>query len=160
MVDFGKITLFLGFAYFLGNLASRFLIHYIAPIKLVVFGFFALMLSTLIMVMSSFYFIMTLYNLIIPVFLIFTFCGVLYPHVMASTLTLFRENAGAASALFGTIVACSLSLITVIVSGLTMNSSGPLSITYIIITVIAILFFFLEQFFKSRLNKTKIGQNC
>ncbi len=143
VVAYGKIALLLGFGYFLGNLLNRVLISYIEPMKLVfiatsiqIFIVCAMLLISLIVNMSA-------ASLLIPVFLLFFVCGLIFPNMMAHCVSLFPQMKGTASAAFGTTLGVSVFFMTMLPSLISVKDQKSLALIYLLVFVVCILLLYL-----------------
>ncbi len=142
-VQYGHMALLLGFGYFLGNLLNRFLINHFEPLKI---AFLALLMTLLISVVLTFIdilFTINIYIIIAPIFLLFFFCGLVFPNMMAKVLSVFPKNAGVASSIYGTILTAGVFFITLLATILKTTSLIPLAATYVALIVICVMIFFV-----------------
>ena len=98
-LQFGRCTLILGLAWFLGSMTNRFILHITLERKAKLL--FWLMLGvTLMMLLSVYRHPMSIYSMLIPLFFLFYCSGILYPSYFISSVLLFRESSASANALF------------------------------------------------------------
>ena len=151
-VSYGYIALFLGLLYFLGNILNRYLINYFEPTKV---SYFAIVCAFPIMLIALFFdrFInMNLINILIPILLLFFCCGIALSNTTARCMSLFREMAGTASAVFGFFMAGGVALMTFIATGvLKTNTQIPMMITFVIIITLSIILFFVGNILEKQL---------
>ena len=138
-VDFyGEVAMLLGTAYFLGVILNRFLISKVHEKKLILVGLIINLGITIVMVSINI-FIQNLYTIIIPVYLIFLFIGLIVPNAILISMSIFKKNSGIASSLFGIINGISVFLISNIISIMDIKTGLLLSITYLVLIIIAII---------------------
>lgn len=142
-IAYGRIALFMGIGYFLGNVSNRFLLHHFRSLTLVQMGLFSALFFALLSLMFALLVPINLYVIILPIFLLFLVCGWVFPNLMAKTMGLFPKIAGTASALFGTIVAGGVFLMTMFATTLKTTSQLPMVITYVVVVAICIGLFFV-----------------
>lgn len=140
---YGKIALFMGCGYFLGNLLSRQMIRYLDPLQVALIGLFSAILSATVLVVLAIIIPMNLWIIIIPTFFLFLSYGMIFSNVMSKCIALFPKNAGTACALYGMIGAGGVFLITLFATTLKANTQWPMAITYLIITLICFVLFFV-----------------
>lgn len=140
-ISYGRIALFMGFGYFIGNLSNRFLIRFFKALSLAEFAFYSALLIAIVMLILAKNLVLNLYIVIIPAFLIFLCCGLVFPNLMSKCMGLFPKNAGTASALFGVAVAGGVFLMTTFATTLNTTTQAPLVIAYVVIISICLIVF-------------------
>ncbi len=144
VTQYGNIALVLGFAYFLGATANRFVIGYFNNKSLLLFGLISSLTGSILMLLLGFTLGMNLFVVLIPIFLIFFFIGFIVPNALAETMAMFSSIAGTASAVFGTITGIIVFLVTMFGSRLKTTSQIPLAFTYFCLLVISIMLFYIS----------------
>lgn len=145
VVAYGHIALFMGFGYFIGTLSNRQLIRYFDPLRVAMLGLFCALSSILVMLILALLVSLSLYVVIIPVFITFLFCGLVFPNLMARIMELFPKMAGTASAVFGIVVAGGVFLMALFATTLKTTSQIPMAITYLIMMIVCLLLFFTSK---------------
>lgn len=152
VIEYGHIALLLGFGCFLGNTLSSRLIHYFKPMDIALFGIIGGIVTSLVLVGLGTAMQLNLYIVIIPVFLLFTFCGITFPNVMGYALNLIRKNSGIASAVMGTLQIGGVFLLSTLATALKTDSQMPMAIIYIAIMLANLLLFFIGRRLGQRQN--------
>lgn len=138
VVFYGDITMLLGTAYFIGVLINRFLLTKIHEKFLILGGLILCLLTCIIMIFSNL-FVLNIYTLIIPVYLIFMFMAFITPNVTALAMGSFTENKGIASSVFGIINGGLVFLITNSLSFLNITTALSVGMIYGICILISII---------------------
>lgn len=97
--QFGRLSLMMGLAWFLGAMMNRFILQVSLKRKAVICFWLMLVVAFLMFVVALFYPI-TIYNIVFPMLFIFFCAGVLYPSYFVESVLLFRESSASANALF------------------------------------------------------------
>ncbi len=155
VIDYGKIILVLGFAYFSGTISNRFLLSHSSPMQNTGYGLIGMLLFSVILLILSWSLPMNINTLIIPTWVIFFLSGLVFPNSMTKSLSLFPRSAGAASALFGTWLGVVIFVMTALVGIFKINSQASLAIMFIAMLVISLLFFILSFFWAEKQKRTK-----
>lgn len=102
-VEFGQIALLMGFAWFLGTMTNRIIIHIDIYVKAKVCLFIMLIIS---LIMFSLVLISPthLYSMMIPMFLLYWVGGIIFPNYFAHCIALFPKTTGSSNALFGAFI--------------------------------------------------------
>lgn len=143
VIEYGHIALLLGVAYFFGNTLSSRLIHYFKPMQVALFGIIGGIITSLVLVGLGAVIPLNLYMVIIPIFLLFTFCGLIFPNVMGTALGAIKKNAGIASATMGTVQIGGVFLVSILATTLKTDSQMPLAIIYVGMMLTNLLLFFI-----------------
>jgi Bcr/CflA subfamily drug resistance transporter len=141
VVAYGRMALLLGLGYFLGSLLSRFLIHYFEPMSIVLFAVISGLCVSVIMLLLGIFVAINLYIILPPVLLLLFMCGLIFPHMMAKIFSLFPKQGGTVNALYGVFVVPGVFFMTLFVSVLKTNSQMPMTLTYIGLFSLCLLFF-------------------
>ena len=153
VVAYGKVALFLGGGYLLGNLFNRLLIHHFEPTDIAVFGLIGGTLISALMVILSITNSMNLYIIIIPVFLLLFMSALIFPHIQAKCFSLFSfQLAGTASAVYGFLLASGGFLLTLFVTTLPLNSQKPMALVYLGLFSLSILMYLMMHHFDSEVG--------
>ncbi len=144
-ISYGRIALFLGLSYFLGNISNRWLIDYMNSKHIILVSMLSAFASAVTLLLVNSYLAMNLYSIIIPVFCLFYCCGLLFPNIMAKCIGLFPQYSGTASAIFGSCVAIGVSIMSSIATMLKTSSITPLATMYVITLACCLLLLLLSK---------------
>lgn len=158
VIEYGHIALLLGFGYFMGNVLSSHLIRYFEPMRIALFGTIGGTIISLILVGLGEMIRLNLYIVVIPVFLLFTFCGITFPNVMGYALNLIRKNSGIASAVMGTLQIGGVFLLSTFAAALKTDSQMPLAIIYVGMTAGCLILFLVGARLERRRNALQITE--
>lgn len=150
--SYGNIAMFLGCAYFCGAMTNRFVITKFNSNKLLIFGIISAIMGSFIMLIVFFIFNLNLLAVLIPIFLIFYCIGFIVPNALAKTMSMFSDNAGLASAVFGTITGIITFFITMYGGKLNSSNQFQLCLTYLILFLISLVIFFITYKIEKRRN--------
>lgn len=140
-VDYGHIALLMGFGYFLGNMANRWLIQYFSGEQIVRVGM-GVSIALMLLALALDYFIpLRLSIVIVPIFLMFISCGIVFPNKISVALGEFSHIGGVASSIFGSIAVGMVSLITIFGALLPTTSAWPLALVYLVLLLVAAFLF-------------------
>ncbi len=145
ITDYGYIAMFLGFAYFLGAIINRILIKKVKSDALLSFGIMGAIICGIIMWILSYIQTNKLVAIIIPIFCMFFLVGFIVPNALYKTMELFKDIAGTASAIFGTLTGIVVFIITLLGENLTISSQLPLTLGYLIIFILAIILIIISK---------------
>ena len=142
-IQFGQISLLMGLAWFLGTMTNRFLIDIALDIKSKI-CFWLMLIISVMMLAIVLWMPMTIYNIVIPIFIILWVGGIVFPNYFARSVSLFPQMTGSANALFGT----SVFLLAGISSGLSTflksTSELPLAIAYVVLIVFCLVVYYID----------------
>jgi MFS transporter, DHA1 family, multidrug resistance protein len=130
VIEYGRIALLLGFGYFFGNTVSRFLVSYFPPLCIAFSGICGAVITSFIMIGLGVFIELNLSIVIIPAFLLFCFCGLIFPNVAGTILNLFNKNAGVVNAIMGTVQVSGVFLLSILATLLKTDSQMPLALFY------------------------------
>lgn len=141
-IDFGRMALLMGLAWFLGNITSRMMINvnFEKKIQVCLWG---MLINSLIMLAIALQQGINLPDLLIQTFILIYLGGIVFPNYFARNIAWFPKNAATANALTGafmTIIASSSSAIGALLKS---NSQVPLTLAYIIVILICISVYYL-----------------
>lgn len=142
--EYGKIALLLGIAYFIGSLFNRYLISKNKIMNVMLFGIVGTFIVSLLMMLSFFFIGVNLIVIIISIWVVICFCGLIVPCSLSKTMEIFPNLAGTSSSIFGTLSAIVVSLITLISGNFKVQNQLTLSEIYILIITIAIILYSLN----------------
>jgi Bcr/CflA subfamily drug resistance transporter len=141
--EFGRMTLCMGVAWFLGSMVNRFTIQVVFLTKAkICFG--SMLVTALLMITAEILHSMTVYNIVVPMCFLFFFSGILYPSYFIRSVLLFREFSASANALFNS----SAFFIAGIISGLgtfiQLNSALPFMGCVCVLISLCLMLFYLD----------------
>ena len=141
--QFGRMTLSMGLAWFLGSMVNRFAIQ-VAFVTKAKFCFWLMLATSLSMIVAEIVHPMAIYNLVIPMFFLFFFSGVLYPSYFIRSVLLFRDVSASANALYNS----SAFFIAGIISGagtfIQLNTALPFMGCVSVLISLCLIFFYLD----------------
>ncbi|MCK4869738.1 MAG: multidrug effflux MFS transporter [Gammaproteobacteria bacterium] len=140
-VAYGHMALLLGVAYFSGTICNRYMIGSLQPMKIVFIGLLGVLITSVIFVVASMLIAVNIYLVLVPVFFVMFFVGFILPNMAAKCVRLFPKMAGSASAIYGSLVAGGVFLVTMFATTLHTNSPRPLAITYLVMAIITMSMF-------------------
>jgi DHA1 family bicyclomycin/chloramphenicol resistance-like MFS transporter len=141
VINYGKIILLLGFGYFGGTIFNRFLLNYFSPMANTCYGLMGMFICSVCLLTLTWLLAFSVMTLIIPIWLIFFFSGLVFPNSMTKSLDLFPHSAGTVSALFGTWLGIVVFIMTTLTGLLKINSQQNLAIMFIVMLVMSFLLF-------------------
>ncbi|MBX3709681.1 MAG: multidrug effflux MFS transporter [Gammaproteobacteria bacterium] len=140
-VDYGHISLLLGFFWFLGNMINRFLIDSPFEAKVQI-GLWGALIAGFGMLISA----QRLHLAILFLSMLFTFGGVVFPNYFTRSVNFYRESSAGAGAIFSASVFFIGCLSSYLATWLPVNSLVPLVIAYVIITIINLSLFYCDKY--------------
>ena len=141
-ITYSAVTLCSGISYMFGSIISNKI-----SVKLLFVAYSTLsILSSLILVTLCSFKIIELF-IVIPVFFLMLSCGILIPRITAYTLTIFKLQAGTASAIFGTFVMLNMALIMSLSGLLNTENFIMVGITYLILSSISTFLLMYKQLY-------------
>jgi MFS transporter, DHA1 family, multidrug resistance protein len=142
-IEFGRFSLLMGLAWFLGTMTNRFLLHvsYEVKAKFCLLGMLAI---AIIMTLLGIAMPLTIYNIVIPLFMLLWLGGIIFPNNFARSIMLFPESTGSANALIGSFVFLIPGLVSGLGTFLKSNSAFPLAITYVGIIALCLLIYWVD----------------
>ncbi len=140
-VTYGHTALFMGLAWFLGNLMNRVLFRYEIKLKTQVAIWFNVVITLvmLILVTSGFFNIPTF---IIPAFILILLSGFMFPMYVGECLVIFKDLAASANACLFSFVWIFFSIYVSIAAMLKAHSLMPISIAYVSIGFVTLIFYY------------------
>lgn len=141
-ITYGHVALSMGFAWFLGNIMNRILFRYDIKIKTKTTLWLTLV-TTLTMLILSLFSVFNLFTLTIPVFIIIMLSGVIFPIYIGECMVIFTGLAASANACLFGLIWMIFGGFTIIATFLKVHSLFPLSITYISVSIISLLLYYL-----------------
>ena len=141
-IFYGYMALLSGACWFFGNLTNRYTqqihwktkLHIVMPL-MILNGIIFVYISTTTISIAKF---------IVPVLIMIYLAGILFPMMVAETLSLFKKDAGSANGILFSLVWMVFSLFTSIGSQIHPNNALPIAYLYLCIAIISYLFFILR----------------
>jgi MFS transporter, DHA1 family, multidrug resistance protein len=142
VVVYGQLSLTLGFGYFLGNLLNRVLINHFKPMNIVLTGLWAAIGTIAVMILLALWVPLNFWIVIVPACLLFFAIGFIQPNVVIKLMQIFPQAAGTSSAIYGSILAGGVFIISIFASGLKTATQMPLAFMYLGILMVCLVLFF------------------
>lgn len=143
VIEFGHMSLLMGFAWFLGSMTCRCLLHFNFDTKIKICLWLAFIIS-LIMLILAYQFPLNIYNIVIPIFAILWVGGIVFPNYFARNLSIFPTISGSANALFGSSIFFIAGIVSIFGTLLKSNSEVPLAVAYVVLTLLCLCLFYLK----------------
>ncbi len=140
-VFYGYIALFMGAAWFLGNMISR-LFSNVSILKKSIFSFVVMIVVSFIMLSLSFT-CLDIYSLILPASILLFFGGFLFPIYIGECLSLFRAQAASANGLLFAFIWIIFSAFSFIGTFLKASSFVPIASCYLAMSLCLFSWFLL-----------------
>ncbi|MEJ2795627.1 multidrug effflux MFS transporter [Iodobacter sp. LRB] len=134
-VFFGNVALAMGGAYFSGVFSNRIIAGRIAAARLCCSAAMINIFTSIVMVALALQWGLNLFSLIIPTLLITFFSGVIFPNMMARSVSMYPALAGLASSLLGFSLTLCAGLVMYLSSLLPIDSLLPLALLYLFIAI-------------------------
>ena len=141
VIDYGKIIFILGFGYFLGTFLNRFLLSYFSPMQNTAHGLIGMFLFSACLLGVTWLAPVSIMTLIIPVWCVFFFSGMVFPNSMTKIIALFSHSAGTVAALYGTWLGVVVSIMTAVTGVLNINSQQSLAMMFLSMVTTSVLLF-------------------
>lgn len=146
-ITYGKISLLLGFAWFMGVTTNRFLIDITLERK-TKYCLWTMLLISLLMLFLSLSYPINIYNIVLPLVVLLWLDGIILPNYFTRCVSLFPKMTASANALFGSITFLIGGISSGFVSLLKSTSATPFASAVLVLVVICLLLYFID-------NKTK-----
>jgi Bcr/CflA subfamily drug resistance transporter len=144
-VAFGYCALFMGLAWFLGNLHNPYYRRRFSSQQLLLGGVILLLIVCVLMVSLAIFMPLGLWQILLPSFLILYGSAVLFPVYFGECMTLFPEIGGSASALMGTLAVLGTMTSSSIASIFHTDSMLNLALMNLALLLLTLLFYFLTH---------------
>lgn len=141
-IEFGRMALLMGLAWFLGNITSRMMINVGFEHK-VRFCLWGMLANTLVMLALAIWRPINLPDLLIQTFILIYLGGIVFPNYFARNISWFPKNAATANALSGAFMTVIASSSSAVASTLRSDSQLPLTIAYIVVVMICLAVYYL-----------------
>ena len=140
---YGDAALVIGLSYFLGALANRFLISCYSKKKITTTGIYLLIAAFFMQYILSVSLALNLWDLILPLVIIYFSLGLIFPNVLATCLAMFPNSIGVSSS----VQACTLTAIggvgIAIISMIHVANLRVINLLYFVLILMQILVYFL-----------------
>ena len=136
--EFGKVVLWLGLAWFLGNVSNKALVNRFRRNQIVRVGLSTQFVLALLMVGVSVVQPLGFWTLVVPTFLLFIIGGTVFPNIWGRVLSIFPDAAGTASALMGSLMILGVSVVSAGAGFLKADSAIHLSLAYLVVLSVAL----------------------
>lgn len=147
-IQFGRISLLMGLAWFLGTMGNRFLLDVPIVKKGNICLWLMFILANLIFILSL-YLPLNIYSIVIPIICMLFFGGIVFPNYFATSLSLFPRATGSANALFGAFIFLIAGMSSALATFLKSTSEVPLACAYIIAISLCLICFYVNIAIKS-----------
>lgn len=148
-IQFGHMALLTGFAWFLGTMTNRFLIHF-DPKQKSIMCLGSLLILSIISWIVTVTIPLNIYTIMVPTFILIYVGGIAFPNNYAQALSLFPKINASANAFFGAFLFLIPGAASAIGTLLKSNSAIPLMTTYMILIIFSIIIYFLGNLFIAR----------
>lgn len=132
VVAYGWWVVFVASGYLIGSYISSQLLDYWSSNQIIAIGLVGFLGVSSVMSAMAILAFESVYSVVIPMFLILTSLGLIYPQCISGSLSPFPKIAGSAGALFGFMVFLGGSITSFIMSHLHENNAIPLSIILVV----------------------------
>lgn len=138
---YGQIALLMGLAWFLGNTLNRFMMD-VSEDKKVEYALWGSLAASVIMLIISLQGISTVIGVVIPTFVMIFLSGLIFPIYISNALAIFEKLSASANGCLFSLTWLSFSCFTIIATFLKASSQLPLSISFSILSLFLILFYY------------------
>lgn len=143
-IAYGKISLLMGFAWFMGVMTNHFLIDISLEVKNK-FCLWSMLLICLFLLYLSLSYPINIYYIVLPLIILLWLDGILLPNYFARLVGLFPKMTASANALFGSITFLVGGISSGIVSLLRSNTAVPLSCSILVMILICLVLSFVDN---------------
>jgi Bcr/CflA subfamily drug resistance transporter len=143
-VQYGWILLLSGGSFLIGSYLSGHLTKIMKIYKIVILGFFCIMIGDLSLISFIFIKTFTVITFIFPMGIIFFGIGLIYSNCVANSIKNFPHIAGAAAAIFGFMISISGSIVGAVFSRVLILSPLGFAMTVFLLTVLSFSFYLLS----------------
>ncbi|HIB69872.1 MAG TPA: Bcr/CflA family efflux MFS transporter [Phycisphaerales bacterium] len=136
--EFGRVVLWLGLAWFLGNLSNKRWVRSFPRAQIIRTGLISMLSLAFLMLGIALVTPLGFWSLIIPTFLLFIIGGTVFPNIWGRVLSIFPDAAGTASALMGSLMILGVSVVSAAAGFLSADTAVHLSLTYVFLLATAL----------------------
>lgn len=140
VITYGHIALILGTGVFMGILLNRLILNYVNPMSTFSYGLATLIAICVLSLIAAYFFPINIYWVVVPVFLLLFFCGLILSNMVAKTIGFFPHLAGTTGAVYGLISAGGIFIITSLATILHTKSQKPLLSFYLLLFLYLLCF--------------------
>lgn len=127
VVAYGWWIVFVASGFLIGSYLSSRLVHYLSASRIIMIGVICLVIISIILSILAILKLQSVLILVLPMFFVLASAGLIYPQLVAESLSPFPKMAGSAGALFGFMVFLGGTIASVIISHLHENNAIPVS---------------------------------
>lgn len=143
---YGQIMLLVGGAYLIGNIANRLLLQRLTSRQIILIGLIFSVITTGAMLLIATLHSLSLWAVIIPVFVLFFWDGFIFPNMLTECLQCYKTYPATAGALVGGYLNIVCSVFAFLASHLIdLHQLFGLSVTLTLLTIIALCLFPLTK---------------
>lgn len=142
VIDYGRIALFLGCGHFLGNVVNRFLVSYIEGKKIVLVSLLACLVIVSLLIILGLTLPLNLWIILAPIGLLFFTTGCIMPNLYIQVVKIFPQTGGMTTAIYGTISAGGVSIVSSVMGNFRVTSQMPLAWVYLGVFLSCLTLFF------------------
>jgi hypothetical protein len=143
-IAFGKMALFVGLCWFLGATTNRLTIDIPHGRKFLI-CLLSLLFIAVSMLITTVYFKMNIYILLVPILLMAWLGGIIFPNNMAKVFTLFPTITGSANALFGGLTFIITGMTTFLATCLQSSTLIPIALCYVGLMSLCLMIYFISR---------------
>ncbi len=141
-IYYGKVALFMGLAWFLGNVLNRVLFRYDENSK-TVFSLIVMLVSGFSLLFWSAYHSFTVLSFAVPTFLMVLASGFIFPIYIGEALTIFSsELAASANGCLFSMTWLGFGIYTLIGALLKASTPLPTAVVYVVISLLCVVLYF------------------
>lgn len=138
---YGHLALVMGSAYFIGTLANRYLLARLSVEKTMNAGMVLMIISCFLLMVFAYLLPMNVYTVMIPIYGSVFAIGLIYPNVLSVCMDLFREQAGLAVAIQGSLCLLVATSISALFSVLHTVSLIPTAWVFVFLAAAQLFFY-------------------
>lgn len=143
-IQFGYVSLLMGFAWFLGTVTNRFVID-VPLFEKAKFCFWSMLAISITMLTAALIFQLNIYNVVVPSFILYWLGGVVFPNNFVRSIARYPKSTGSANALFSGFLFFIVAVASALGTLLKSSSELPLAAAYVTIMILCLALFFIDQ---------------
>jgi predicted MFS family arabinose efflux permease len=147
-IEFGRIALLMGLAWFLGSMTNRVIIDIPLAVKVKVCLWLMFAIS-LIALCIAFFFSLNIYNIVLPIFILLGLGGIIFPNYFTHSIALFPKATGSANALFGAFAFFIAGISSAFGTFLKATTELPLASAFVGMVCLCLIIFYLTPRIKA-----------
>lgn len=141
-ITYGRVALLFGLAWLLGNVLNRITFDFNRKLKIQI-AFWVILLSSASMFILGMMNYFNLEVIVVPIFIMVTMSGLIFANYVSECLSLFPNRAASTNGALFTLTWSIYTIYTYIATRIHIHSLQPLATTYLIISVICLLVYYL-----------------